>query len=450
MTSHDIGARVRAANPVPLGALASPPLEVLARIVATPRGTSARGSRRVLRRPALVAIVALLCAAGLAIGATVSVRYFGDAGTPLPAPVRQALLLAASRYAPTAPLALDESVTAYTFTSSDGRGRVYMAPYAARPGFCAALAVAGRAVQAGCTRTALGGEGVTNAPELAPWGLALTPDMHALLGRLAPSAAGDRVQLTFEDGTRETLPRHGPWFAYAVAGERTRAGHRPTSLELRDGTRVVRRVALEPVSFNTLAEARALVPAGDGSRAQQAVRRVLLADIESPDVGDGGLVASHTLLAQTSRVGAIAFPGRLDLQVYATPVRRIAGWRTDGTIVIARTNRSQRPVFAGVGVNEPRAASFRSVAGCGCSVPGHDQWGYHLLQGDVPLGVTRVSVRLSDGRELAAHLIAHGAAWIWVERSRTGVRPVGLVGRGPSGALVASRALHGLDGNSFH
>ena len=450
MSSHDVAARVRAANPVVIASGAVPPVEVLSRIVASPRDAATRGDGRgALHRPLLVALVAALCAAGLAIGATISVRYFGDAGRPLPAPVRRALLVAASRYGPTAPLALDESVTAYAFTSSDGRGRVYMAPYAGRGGFCAALAVPGRPVHAGCTRDALGGDGVTNAVGLAPWGLALTPDMHALLGRLALPAAGDSVRLTFEDGTVETLPRHGPWFAYAVAGARTRAGHRPTSLELLEGTRVVRRLPLEPVSFNTLAEARALVPSGDGSRAQDAVRRLLLADLGSPYVGDGGLVASHTQLAATARVGSISYPGRLRVSVYATPVRRIPGWRVDGTILLALSNRSRRALSAGIGMNEPRSTSFRSVAGCTCAVPGHAEWTYHLLQGDVPRGVARVSVRLSDGREGAARVIARGAAWVYVARSRSGVRPVELIGRSPSGTVIASRALHGPDGISF-
>jgi hypothetical protein len=449
MSDHVVE-RLRAANPLPRGSAASPAADVLARIVATPRDTARRRRPLTIHRPVIVAGVVLLAAAALAIGATVSVRYFGGpASTRLPAPVERALVEAASHRFPGGPLALDRSIEAYAFSSSSASGRVYMTPYAHRGGFCAALAIGGKPVQAGCADATIAGTASTTAGGLQPWGLALTPDMHALLGRLEPAAAKDTVRLAFEDGTHETLPRKDQWFAYAVAGIRTQAGHRPVALELRDGSRLVRRFALDPLSFNTLAEARALVPASDGSRGQNAVRQMLLGDLTSKYVNDGGEVASHTELARTTQVASMGFPGGIRVSVFATPVRRIPGWRVGGTILVSITNRSARSIGGGVGSNELRGAYFRSVAGCGCAVRGHLSLGYSLLYGDVPRKATRVSVRTSDGREHAARIVAGGAEWIWAARDFGARRPVELIGRNASGRVVATRRLYGRDGNEI-
>jgi hypothetical protein len=449
MSDH-VAERLRAANPLPRGSAAVPAADVLARIIATPRAASSRGRRGAIHRTVIVAGVVLLAAAALAIGATVSVRYFGGpASTRLPAPVERALVQAASHRFPGGPLALDRSIEAYAFSSSSASGRVYMTPYAHRGGFCAALAIGGSPVQAGCADTTIASTAATTAGGLQPWGLALTPDMHALLGRLEPAAADDTVRLAFEDGTHETLPRKDRWFAYAVAGTRTQPGHRPVALVLLDGARVVRRFPLDPVSFNTLTEARELVPASDGSRGQNAVRRMLLGDLTSNDVGDGGEIASHTELARTTQVASIGFPGGIRVSVFATPVRPIPGWRTGGTILLSITNRSARSIGASVGSNTLRGAFFHSVAGCGCAIPEHLGLGYSLLYGDVPRTAARVSVRTSDGREHVARVIAGGAEWVWAARSFGARRPVELIGRNASGRVVATRRLYGRDGNEI-
>lgn len=443
MSDHaNVAERLRAANPVPGTPVLEPPAELLGRISSAPRADAARLPAARFRRPLLAACAALLIAAGLAIAANFSVRYFVESGSKsLPDPVRRELVRAAAHLHPTDDLALTDTVTAYVFTSSSGRGAVYMAPYAHQTGFCAALAVIGEPVRAGCS---IGGAVATVAGDVwQPWGISLTsptPEMHALLGRLGPVAAGDTVKIAFEDGSTDNLPMHGRWFAYAVAGERTQAGHRPLHLSVLQGDREIRRIPLEPVSFNTLAAARALVPAGDGSRGQRAVRRALLANLESP-LADGGLLASHADIARTKRVAMLAFADDLRVSVYATPVRPFGGWRAGGAILIALDNRSEQPVYTGMGASSPPAAAFWGAAGGSLVVPGSPQAQFRLLYGDVPRGSTRVGVRTADGREHPAAVYAGGRAWVWVGRDWQAPRPVALVGRDASGAAVTTRRL---------
>jgi hypothetical protein len=436
----NVVARVRAANPVPGTPALEPPAELLRRIASGPRSEPARRRTARVQRPLLAALVTLLVAAGLAIAANFSVRYFVDSGSAsLPDPVRKELVRAAAHIHPTDSLTLADTVTAYAFTSGSGRGTVYMAPYAHKPGFCAALAVIGKPVKAGC---ALGGTLATvTGNGLQPWDFSLTPEMHALLGRLGPAAAGDTVQIAFEDGTTDDLPMRGRWFAYAVAGERTRAGHRPRQLSVLRGDREIRRIPLEPVNFNTLAAARALVPAADGSRGQRAVRRLLLGNLESAGA-DGGLLASHTDIGQTRRLATLAFAHGLRLSVYATPVRPFSGWRAGGALLIALDNRSERPVYTGLGASSSPAAAFWGATGGSLVVPGSPQARFRLLYGDVPRGSASVGIRTADGREHPAAVYAGGRSWVWVGRGwQAPQRPVALVGRDASGAVVTTRRL---------
>jgi hypothetical protein len=420
MSRIDVAERLRLANPVPVG----PPPRWRAR---------ARN-----RRPILLVVIAALFAGGLAVAATISVRYFDESSArPVPAPVRRALTEAASHLRPSGRLELDATISAYSFSSSDGHGQVYVTPYSDLPGFCAALVVSGKAVHAACSdglRSAAATLSINGG--LQQWSLALTPAMHALLGRLASSAVGDRVEITFEDGTSEKVPTHGPWFAYAVVGRHTQRGHRPVRVRVLDGDRLTKQFALEPVSFNTLAEARALVPTGNGSRGQEAVARWLRQLLVSPMFGDGGMLASHVDLAATVHIASLRKEDGTPVDVYGAPVRRVPHWPNSGYLLLTLVAGRSQPAAFEITASPRLRATFERPGGCLCM-----RNGYALLHGPVPRGVTRVSIRTRDGRRLSARLFAHGRAWAWVGRSEGSAAPVELVGRNTAGAVVTERKL---------
>jgi hypothetical protein len=444
--SADIAGRLRAANPVRDLPRIAPPRGVLAQITATPRAEPAPRRKALLRRPLLAACLALLAACGIALAANISVRYFESSSKAPPSSVTKALAFAASHRHPTDQLALRDTVTAYVFTAATGDGTVYMAPFVHRRGFCAALAVRGKPVQADCTIDANPLAAVAGQFS-QPWDLRLAPDVHALLGRLAPAAAGDDVRIAFEDGTADDVPKHGRWFAYAVAGKRTEAGHRPVQLTvLRDG-RIIKRRPLEPTFFNTLASARALVPASDGSRGQTVIRRYLLDNMHGR-FADGGLIASHTDLASTRAVASLGFGEGIRLTVYAAPVRPTPEWRSGGSILIGVTGLSKRPIVMFTSTTPARRATFELAGSCVCAIPRHTNSLYDLLTGGVPTGVSHVAVRTSDGRVHDATIFEHGREWIWVGHARSSQRPVALIGRDTSGAIVTRRTLHGRGGFS--
>jgi hypothetical protein len=435
----DIAARLRAANPLPGVPIADPPAGLLERISSTPRASAERRRRRSARRPLLVAGIALLLAGGIAIAATISVRYFDESGSkPLPARVSKAIVFGAAHFGPVGTLDLDHTITAYAFTSSSADGRVYMTPYVKQPGFCAALAVVGKPVSVACS-TGFASKPATLAGE-QPWSLTLTPDMHAMLGRLSAAATGETVRLVFEDGTSTALPMQGRWFAYAVAGIHTQPGRRPTELRfLRDG-KLVRRSTLSPVSFNTLAEARALVPRSDGSAAQNAIRGQLLDEIESR-MGDGGLFASHTKLSDTRFVTSLSVGSHLKVSVYAVPVTPIPSYGSaGGALVAAVGGQARRPLFMATS-----AFGFPGAEG-GAALPGHPQAQLTIMTGATPARVRRVSVRTTDGRETPAVLFDNGRGWVWLARSAPGLRPVEVIGRDASGAIVLRRRALGARG----
>ncbi len=379
---------------------------------------------------------------GIAVAADISVRYFDEAGSkPLPESVRRALEGAVTRYGTHDSLLLGETINAYVFTTSTGSGRVYMAPYRRTSGFCAALAVVGKPVQASCSNDGAGSVATLAGNGIQPWNLSLTPAMHALLGRFTPAGTGDKVEIGFEDGTSDAVPMHGRWFAYAVAGKRVEAGHRPVSLNMLHGDRIVRRVALDPISFNTLAAARALVPAGNGSRAQEAIRRVLLDQLPS-GVGDGGALASQTDLAKTSFVTSLAFSESLRLSLYAAPIGHVHGWPGNGSILAGIDNHSARPVVSRVGANARATAAF-DVGSCSCVLPGHPRATFVLLYGSVPSGVSTITVRSFDGRESRAAILASGREWVWLGHDAKSTRPIALTGRDEAGTTITTHHLTG-------
>ncbi|HEY1478860.1 MAG TPA: hypothetical protein VGF46_02465 [Gaiellales bacterium] len=446
MSRADLATRLRAADPLPAPAPLAPPRDVLAQILASPRDAQAR-RRTSIRHPLLASLAATLLLAGIALGATVSIRYFDGSGArSLPAPVRRALVTASTHFAPSGPLAFDQSVTAYAFSSSDERGTVYMTPFAGKPGFCAALAVAGKPVQASCAGFSTTRLLATSIDGIQPWGLALTPDLHAVLGRLQPDAERDTVRIAFEDGSHVTAARRGRWFAYAVAGDRTQPGHRPVALQVFDGARLVKRITLDPMRFNTLAEARALVPTSNGTRGQNAVRRFLLGGIGSPYQGDGGRFASATTITGTRQIAGIGYPDGQHVSVYSTPVGQIPGWHVPGSIMLALANGSDDAVAVLSGVGGHRQRSFESAGGGVSGIPGHIADQFFFLSGNVPIGVTRVILRTSDGRDHRTHVIP-GVAWAWAGRHTGTLRPVRLTGLDANGAVVTTRVLHGPTGS---
>jgi hypothetical protein len=394
-----------------------------------------------MRRPLLAAFLGLLALCGLALAANITVRYFDAAGAKrLPPSVRKALQFGADHRRPTDRLAFANTVTAYAFSSGTGGGTVYMTPYAALPGFCAALAVPGKAVQADCTETS---GGIANiAGDFAqPWDIRLAPDMHALLGRLAPAAAGDNVRIAFEDGTTDDVPMHGRWFAYAVAGKRTQPGHRPTQLTvLRDG-QVVRKRPLVPAYFNTLAAAEALVPKSDGSPGQDAIRRFLLNGLHGR-FADGGAVASRTDLAHTERIASHRAGSGRTLTIYAAPVRAGGASQPGGLLILGIVNDSTRPLLFFSGVNPRAGSTFEPMGSCTC-VPGGPSSAFSFTYGAVPRQATRVSVRSADGREVAAHLFNGGRNWVFLGGATPTARPTALVARDAAGKLIAQKRLRG-------
>ena len=204
---------------------------------------------------------------------------------------------------------------------------------------------------------------------------------------------------------------------------------------------------VEPVSFNTLASARALVPAGDGSRGQTVIRRYLLGNLHGR-FADGGLLASNTDLATTRLVASLDFGAGIRLSVYAASVRPTPEWRSGGSILIGVTGLSKRPIVMFTGTAPARRTTFELAGSCVCAVPRHTRSLYDLLTGGVPTGVSHVAVRTSDGREHGATIFSHGRDWIWVGHARSSQRPVALIGRDSSGAVVTRRTLHGRGGFS--
>jgi hypothetical protein len=258
--------------------------------------------------------------------------------------------------------------------------------------------------------------------------------------------------VTFEDGTNETIATRGRWFAYAVAGERTRTGHRPTRLRVIHRGIEIWHELLNPVNFNTLAAARALVPAGDGSPGQAAVRRLLLSDIDSRR-GDGGDLASHTELRFTRLVGTMAFAHAPRLSLYATPVSPLPPWTgRGGFLLVGIAGHSPRPVvvFSGQTATDRHGFSNPGNAftpyGCSCQIPGYPGSQFVLLSGFAPRDASRVSVRTADGREHEATVFDNGLEWVWLGHDDPSPRPVALIGRSASGAIVATQRLHGRGG----
>ena len=174
---------------------------------------------------------------------------------------------------------------------------------------------------------------------------------------------------------RLRCPMHGRWFAYAVAGTHTQPGHRPTELRfLRDG-KLVRRSTLSPVSFNTLAEARALVPRSDGSTVQNAIRGQLLDEIEGR-VGDGGLFASHVRLSETRLVTSLSLGHGLKVSVYAAPVTPFPSSGGAASALVAAVGaHSGRPIFMATS-----EAGFPGAEG-GVVLPGHPEARLTIMTG---------------------------------------------------------------------
>jgi hypothetical protein len=441
----DLGTRIRAANPIASVPAPAPPAELLARIMSTPSGS--RRQRRRYRRSLALAGIALLVAAGLAIAGTISVRYFDDSGsTSLPAPVERALTRTASHFGPVRTLDLTQAITAYSFSSATASGRVYVAPYQDHTGFCAVLAVTGKVPQGACsTGSNARPRSATLAP-FQPWNVALTPDLHAMLGRLGPDDGDVSVRVAFEDGASEELPRHGRWFAYVVAGTHTEPGHRPVDLRyLRDG-RVVRHSPLFAPSFNTLAAARALVPRSDGSPAQNAVRAELLGELGT-HLGDGGSLASRVELTKTSTATTVRLDPTLRVTLYVTPVRPLKGMGlTGGYLLIGLDGRSSKPVMTFSASGSRRSSQLQQPFECTCGVMHHPGVLFSVMSGPVPTGVSRIDVRTSDGRLHRATIILGGQAWAWMGPWSGTSRPAALVGRDASGARVTSLRLRGLRG----
>jgi hypothetical protein len=449
----DIRVRLQAANPVPGPPAITPPAELLVRITSAPR-ERVRRRNAPIRRPLLVALVALLLAGGIALAANISVRYFDDSSSEsIPPNVTKALAFAVAHNRPLHQLMLTATVNAYVFTTESGSGKVYMSPYRGGTGFCAALAVSGKPVRAGCMPGG-GPVATVSMSGFQPWNFAFTPDIHALLGRLSPPAAGSSVEVAFEDGTRERIATHGRWFAYAVAGERTRAGHRPIRVRVIHSGIEIWHEQLNPVNFNTLATARALVPAGDGSPGQEAVRRMLLADIDSRR-SDGGDLASHTELRFTRLVGTMTFAHAPPLSLYATPVSPLRTWiGKSGYLLVGIAGRSPRPVVVFSDQTPTDRHGFSNPGnwftpyGCVCQIPGYPDSVFVLLAGFTPRGTSRVSIRTADGLQRDATIFDNGMEWVWLGRNDPAPRPVALIGRDASGAVVAKQRLHGQGGFS--
>jgi hypothetical protein len=420
---------------------------MLARSMATP-WTPAMPRLRgaLLRRLPLAASLVLLIACGSALAAGISVRYFvGPESKPIPSDVRRALVLTGHHTIPTHRLRMKDVVTAYVFTTGGGSGRVYLAPYDVNPGFCVALRIPAKPVQTGCLPAVplpFGGgvpQVATSLTDHQLWKSAFTPDVHPLLGRLAPSASGDRVEVLFEDGTREKAAKHGRWFAYAVFGKRTQAGHRPRAWRVLDRHGVVVwHEQLNPVRFNTLAGARALVPADDGSLGERAARTYLLAGLATR-TGDGGDFASHADLAHTKLIESLAFPHGVRFSLFATPFRPLEGFPRGGTLLVGASDNASQPALGTVGADDARPRKFasgRSPYGCECALPGHPAIAIVELYDTVPRGVSRVGVRTADGHVYAAQLFNRGRQWVWIGHGAPAPKPVELVGRDVRGHVV--------------
>ena len=444
-----ITARLLAANPVPGTPSIDLPAALLAQIATLPRErASRRRVRALIRRPVLAVAVVMLLLCGIALAANISVSYFGDAGTkPLPKPVRQALLNAAAHRSPTDRLALANTVTAYAYTASNGKRTVYMAPFVRLQGFCAALQVAGKRVQASCVSDS-GALATVVGDYGQPWDLRLAPDMHAILGRLAPAAAGDRVVITFEDGTTAAAPMHGRWFAYAVAGLRTQAGHRPSQLTVvHDGhvdpTPPARSRDLQHACGGACARARGRRLARSACDQAVPARRA-----HRPD-RDGGALAASTDLAATRLVGSLAFGHGVAVSVYAAPVTaaaRLARGRLDhpragqrlatpDPLVQRRARAARHCVRARRRLRVRRSAATPTRCTTSSSAESRS-------------ASRTSSVRTVDGHEHAATIFAGGGQWIWLGHDGPALRPVMLIGRDAAGATVVTRRLHGRGGFS--
>ena len=424
-------ARLRAAQSA-CQAVRAAPRRMCSRASSRRPGRAPRRRAHALAPAAGAAPRACSCSCGIALAANISVRYFADAGAKaLPSPSAGTRDRGGASLAdrPAGTRGHGDRLRLHR-AAAGKRHRLHDPVRALRASARRSPSPASR-----CRRAASGPPGRSRRrrrlrPAVGPPARA----RHACAPR-PPRAGGRRRRrrITFEDGTTDTAPMHGRWFAYAVAGERTRAGHRPAQLTVVHDGRSIRHRALAPASFNTLAAARALVPAGDGSRGQDAIRRYLLEGLDSRLTPTGARSPRNRSLRHAARsVAWRSLPGRR-----ARSMRRRCGHMSDragvGSIILgladglrARSCRSAARV---------RAAGARrsgSPAGAmrGSAAPGGDLR-RALRRRAAPRRARRGAH--SDGRERARRSSPPAASGSGSGTNGPAQRPVPLVGRDAAG-----------------
>src|ERR687891_591770 len=271
----ELAERLRGANPVPATEAVAPDESLLLRIVATPHRATSCPTRRFSRRRAVTVLAAaVIVIGGIAAAATkFAPDYFGsDDREPTPA----AVLAALRSYAREEPVLgglgeidAEGLLRVAAFDTETGRATIYVAPMRAGSGFCSVDAVDDEIRGGGCED----GTGRAAVPYMGSgsrdWG-----DIRVLLGRLETPAA--RIEVGFEDGAVRAASVRDPWWVYVVGGDETEPGLRPVELTALDpGGAVLARQELDPYHYTSQRAAEALLPEGDGSPGQNAIRAVL-------------------------------------------------------------------------------------------------------------------------------------------------------------------------------
>ena len=424
----ELAERLRGANPVPATEAVAPDESLLLRIVATPHRATSCPTRRFSRRRAVTVLAAaVIVIGGIAAAATkFAPDYFGsDDREPTPA----AVLAALRSYAREEPVLgglgeidAEGLLRVAAFDTETGRATIYVAPMRAGSGFCSVDAVDDEIRGGGCED----GTGRAAVPYMGSgsrdWG-----DIRVLLGRLETPAA--RIEVRFEDGAVRAASVRDPWWVYVVGGDETEPGLRPVELTALDpGGAVLARQELDPSYYTSQRAAEALLPEGDGSPGQNAIRAVL------KGLGTGPWLEPEQLEIELTRLLRRIETRGGTLDIYAAPWGR-------GGICFAYVSSSFELERKTTGCpanepipNQPSGFDPDSIEFFGLAPS------IFTVDGTPPLGATDVRVRFEDGTSARADIFVQSffAAWFGPERLVAGHRPAELAAFDGDGREIAT------------
>lgn len=418
MTS-ELAERLRGANPVPATDAVVPDESLLSQIVATPRPSAVRFSRR---RGVTLLAAAIIVIGGIAAAASrFAPYYFGsDDREPTPAAV-MAELRDIARWAPPGERGeVDPThiVRLASFETESGRATIFAAPMQGRSGFCEVHTLGEEISGGGCD------DEPTKAVPYMAHGASEWGDIRVLQGRLEGPAA--RIDVRFEDGAVRATSIRAPLWVYVVGGDELEPGRRPVGLVALDPRgAVVATQEFEPYYFTSEAAAEALLPESDGSPGQNAIRVML-----------EGLGSIEPVLPieidRTRLLRRIETPeGTLD--IYTAP------WR-NGVCFALSHSRLSVDGTGGCPNEDESHPNLRATFEVEPSFIGPVRPSIFTIHGTPPAAAVRVEVSFEDGTSARADIFVPSffQAWFGPERLVAGRRPMELVAFDGNGRELAT------------